>query len=182
MASKKYIESTGNWQFTIKRAGLLPKPIYLTFDNEQEGIAFCARVEALLDKGIIPPEYETKTRVLTLAGLVREYEKNAHPGPKDRAALGTLMERLGKTPLSALTSSWVDAWIAEMKRVGKLAPATIRTKIGAVARCTDWGVRKHYLTMPDHPFRSLPNGYSQYSELDIALAGVARVTTRRCVT
>jgi len=179
MAFKKFIESTGNWQFTVKRAGLLPKPLYLTFDKEQEGIDHCRRLEALLDKGIIPPDYQVQTRVMTLAGLVREYEGNAHPSPKDKAAVGTLLGRWGKTPLTAFNCAWVDAWIDEMKRVDKLAPATIRAKVGAVARCTDWGVRRELLVMPDNPFRSLPDSYSQYSSKDVALAGVAREDVSR---
>jgi len=33
-----------------------------------------------------------------------------------------------------IDAAWVDAWIAEMKQSERLAPATIRAKIGATAR------------------------------------------------
>lgn len=39
------------------RAGLLDRPIYLTFADEVEGDEYCRRVEALLDRGIVPPEF-----------------------------------------------------------------------------------------------------------------------------
>ena len=45
-----------------------------------------------------------------------------------------------------------------MKSIEKLAPSTIRARVGALARCTDWGMRKGYLVMPDHPLRTLPDG------------------------
>lgn len=66
-----------------------------------------------------------------------------------------------------------------MKRVQKVAPGTIRAKVGALARCTDWGMRKGFLAMPDHPLRTLPDGYSQYSKLDEAMAGVKRQDSER---
>jgi len=66
-----------------------------------------------------------------------------------------------------------------MKRVEKLAPATIRARVGALARCTDWGLRKGLLQMPDHPLRTLPDGYAQYTAADTAAAGVKRIDTER---
>jgi integrase len=179
MAHEKFIPSTGNWQFTIKRAGLLPKPLYLTFNDKAAGLAYCQRIEALLDKGIVPSEYQTQIKAMSMVDLVREYESNAHPSQKDKSAIGTLLLRWGKTPLTAFNVRWVDAWIDEMKRVDKISPDTIRSKVGALARCTDWGVRKGLLVMPDHPFRTLPDGYSQYTVQDKALAGVAREDIER---
>lgn len=178
MASKRQTR-TGKWEFVVKRAGLLPKPLYLTFDTEAEGDVHCARLEALLDRGIVPSEYQTKNRVMSLSDLVREYERDAHPSSKDRAALGTILATRARTQLTAINAGWVDAWISEMKRVDKLAPATIRAKVGALARCTDWGMRKGYLTMPDHPLRSLPEGYAQYTKVDAALAGEQRRDVER---
>lgn len=35
-------------------------------------------------------------------------------------------------------------WISEMKRIEKLAPATIRAKVGALARCCDWDILQHH--------------------------------------
>lgn len=55
-----------------------------------------------------------------------------------------------------------------MKRIEKLAPATIRAKVSA------WGIRKEHLQMPDRPLRALPNGYLRHTKLDSKLAGVKR--------
>lgn len=178
MAGKKQF-SNGTWQYTFKRKGVLDRPLYLTFDTEAEGDEYAARLEALLDRGIVPSEHQRSERVLTIRELVREYERDAHPSPKDVGALNTIVKKHGGTALDQINSAWVDAWIAEMKRVEKVAPTTIRAKVGALARCTDWGMRKRLLTMPDHALRTLPDGYSQYTKTDAAKAGVIKVDVER---
>lgn len=44
------------WQYVVKRAGLLARSLYLTFDEEAEGDAYVGRLEALLDRGVVPPK------------------------------------------------------------------------------------------------------------------------------
>lgn len=178
MAGKKQFPN-GTWQYVFKKAGVLAKPIYLTFPTEGEGDAYAERLEALLARGIVPTEHQRTEKVLTIAELVREYERDAHPSPKDRGSLNTIVPRYGHLPLTAITAAWVDGWIQEMKRIDKVAPTTILAKVGAMARCTDWGMRKGFLTMPDHALRSLPNGYAQYTKADAAVAGVERKDEER---
>lgn len=178
MAGKRKTR-TGRFEYVFKRAGVLEKPLYFTFDSEEEGDAFASRLDQLLDRGIVPPEYMPAARVATIANLVRDYERDAHPSDKDRSALGVILKTKGTTPLASITAKWVDDWITLMKREDKLAPATIRARVGALARATDWGMRKGLLTMPDHPLRTLPDGYAQYTQLDVALAGVERVDEER---
>jgi integrase len=171
----------GTVQFVIKRAGLLEKPIYLTYPQEQEDQAreYVKKVEALLDRGIVPGELKAPSRVLTIDGLVTLYMREASPKPKDVQQLTAVCKTKGDTPLASINAAWVDAWVSELKRVEKLAPATIRAKVGALARCTDWGMRKGHLTMPDHPLRTLPDGYAQYSKADAAMAGDGREDVSR---
>lgn len=177
MAGKR--KRPNGWEYVFKRAGVLDKPIYMTFADEAEGDAFAARLDALLDRGIVPTEFKAQDKPLTIKQLVSLYERDAHPSDKDRAALGTILESRGDNALTSINAGWVDDWITELKRFNKIAPATIRAKVGALARCTDWGMRKGYLLMPDHPFRSLPDGYAQYTKTDTALAGVTRVDVER---
>jgi hypothetical protein len=47
----------------IQRSGLLPKPIYRTFDDEEDGDVYACRVEPLLDRGVVPEEFAAPTRV-----------------------------------------------------------------------------------------------------------------------
>lgn len=177
MAGKR--KRPNGWEYVFKRSGVLDKPIYMTFADEGEGDAFAARLDALLDRGIVPSEFKSQDKPLTIKQLIGLYERDAHPSEKDRSALGTIIVSRGGDALTSINAGWVDDWISELKRLEKLAPATIRAKVGALARATDWGMRKGFLVMPDHPFRSLPDGYAQYTKTDAALAGVTRVDVER---
>jgi len=70
----KRMRPNGTWEFVIKRK-LLPNPVSMTFDTEAEGVAVCARLEALLDAGIVPPDLVTESRekIATLGAVVRAY-------------------------------------------------------------------------------------------------------------
>ncbi|MBN2700270.1 MAG: hypothetical protein JXR29_02335, partial [Methylothermaceae bacterium] len=59
---------------------------------------------------------------------------------------------------------WVLAWIQSMKREDRLAPGTIRKKVGALARCLDWCVLAELA--PSNPFRQLPKKYASYTSHD----------------
>jgi len=56
MATKRRRDSD-NWEFVVKRKGLLPRPLYLTFASEEEGDRYVQRLEALLDRGVVPDEF-----------------------------------------------------------------------------------------------------------------------------
>lgn len=170
MAGKRQ-RANGSWEFVFKKAGLLEKPLYLTFDTEAEGDKYAERLEAQLAAGIVPAEVQTPALVLTIAHLVAEYLRDAHPSAKDIDALNSMLKTRGQHALTAINVAWVDAWISEMKRIDRVKPTTIVGKVGALARCTDWGTRKGWLVMPDNPLRTLPEGYAQYTELDALLAG-----------
>lgn len=177
MAGKR--KRSSGWEYVFKRAGVLERPIYMTFADEVEGDAFAARLDALLARGIVPQELQSPDRPLNISQLAGAYERDAHPSKKDRGALNTIVQAVGGSPLPSITAGWVDDWITSMKRLEKLAPATIRAKVGALARCCDWGMRKGYLVMPDHPLRTLPDGYAQYTKADTAMAGVKREDVER---
>lgn len=177
MATKR---KRGNaWQYIFKRAGVLETPLALTFRSEEEGDEYARKLEALLDRGIVPTEHQVKPRILTIENLIRQYGREAHPSGKDVENLRLVEKQVGNVPWATIDANWVDCWIAEMKRVDRYAPATIRARIGALARCADWGMRKKLILLPDHPFRSLPDGYSQYTKLDDALSGVHRTDIER---
>lgn len=178
MAGKKQFPN-GTWQYVFKKKGVLDKPLYLTFATEAEGDEYAHRLEALLARGIVPGEHQRTERIKTIGELVREYERDAHPSAKDRGALKTIVPALGHLPLTEINAAWADNWIQGMKRIDKVAPTTIQSKVGALARCTDWGMRKGFLTMPDHALRALPNGYAQYTKADAAVAGIARRDNER---
>lgn len=180
MAGKR-VRSNGSIEYVFKRKGVLGKPLYFTFDadKEAEGDAYAKRLDALLDQGYLPPELQEAPRVSTIDDLITQYQRDAHPSKKDREQLANISKTKGVTLVADVNAKWVDDWISELKRVHKVAPATITAKVGAFARACDWGMRKGYVTMPDHPLRTLPAGYAQYTKTDEALAGVKREDVER---
>ena len=172
MATKR--KRGDSWQFIVKRAGLLEKPLAFTFKDESDGDEYCKKLEALLDRGIIPEEHKESPDIFLMGDMLRHYLKEANPRPKDVDIINALFPSIGATDLNKINAQWVDRWITSMKRELRLAPDTIRAKVGAVARAMDWGIRKKFVVLPDHPFRTLPQGYASYSKGDIAVTGKAR--------
>ncbi len=160
-----------SWEFVVKRAGLLDKPLTLTFAAEAEGDVYCKRLEMLLDQGIVPQDHKPKGRVLTIEQLIDQYESDHSVKQMDREMLRALAKVIGDVSVAKIDANWVDEWIATMKHENHYTPSTISAKVGALARCCDWGMRKKLILMPDHPLRTLPNGYAQYNPRDAAIVG-----------
>ncbi len=172
MATKRQRGNT--WHYVIKRAGLLPTPIYLTFDTEAEGDTYVARLEALLDKEIVPPELrESKaSRIKSVGHLTRAYLNTVTVSSTDENVLGVLFSRIGSVALTqACTYDWVEQWVSEMKRIRRLSPVTIRHHVGALARCFDWGGRKGMAALTVNPLRQLPRSYASYTAEDRRVIG-----------
>jgi integrase len=150
----------GKWAFVVKRAGLLPKPLNFTFDTEEEGDAYCARLEQLLDKGIVPPEFVAKPGALKSIGdAIRGYLASTSVSRSQQDYLSTLYALKSDERLTAVNYAWAEAWVNELKALD-LAPNTIRHHVGPLACCLDWVVRKYPDIMPANPLRMLPKGYA----------------------
>lgn len=178
MASKPRLKGT-RWEVVFKKAGLLEKPLYLFWPTEEAAVEGAKRVEALLNKGIIPGEQISSNTILRLSDLLDQYERDAHPSPKDRGVLQPIRKAKGATPVASITIKWADDWVTEMKRLERLVPSTIRAKIGACGRAWNWAQRKELISSEVNPFRGMPEGYANYTELDAKLAGTAKQDTER---
>lgn len=103
MATKRYKD--GAWRFTVKRKKLLPKPIYLTFDSEKEGDAYCERLEKLLNR---------KTTMLGM--VISEYLERNTVNPEDVSLLNLIHKEQGKISIDRVSFTWAENWIALLKR------------------------------------------------------------------
>ena len=169
MATKRK-RSSSSWEFIIRRKGLLPKPVYLTFSDEKEGDEYVKRVEALLDRGVVPPELlaDRADSVKTLADAIRAYRLAVAVPATYAALLAVVQDRQGSKTLSTINYPWAESWVASMKRESGLSPSTIRHYVGATARCLDWMVRKSPELLPGNPLRLLPKRYAAYTDADTA--------------
>lgn len=165
MATKRW--KSGAWEFTVRRAGILPKPAYLRFADEAEGDAYVRRLEALLDRGVVPDELiERKSTLPRLREHANRYLAAQHVAAADRDYLRIVAERLpSDLELRAMSFTWATGWITRMKREDNLSPSTIRHHVGALARCLDWLAANG--DVPLNPLRLLPKGYATYSPEDV---------------
>ena len=156
MAAKQQKKS-GNWEYRFTRKGLLSKPVWFTFDTEEEGDAFVRRMEAVLDSGRVPPELSGKGLKL----LWELFEKFGETtlSDSDKELIGTLSKAIGTVRIDALNYGWVEQWVVEMQGAG-LAPSTLTKRVGLLARCVDWAMRSEMLSMLNNPLRLLPRGYA----------------------
>lgn len=156
MAGKR-LRDNGTWEFKFQRKGVLQSPVYFTFDTLEEGEAYEARAEALLERGIIPVEF-TGTALKTLADLCRHYEAMATYSKSDEEVLKPLQKALESTAMTRLTYSWVEGWVEGMKT--SLKPSTLTKRVGLLARVVDWAMRREMINLPNNPLRLLPKGYA----------------------
>lgn len=178
MAGKR-LRANGTWEYVFKRAGVLDKPLYMTFDSEEEGDAYAKKLDALLARGILPEDFVPEVKANTIREMLSAYEKEAHPSKKDVGCFNPIIAARGSAALTEINVHWVDAYIKEMKLVDRNAPATIRAKIGALSRACNWAVRNGMMALPDAPFTSLPNGYSQYTDGEANKIGEKLVDVER---
>lgn len=169
MATKR--EKNSGWEYIIKRAKLLDRPISQTFDNEAEGDAWAAKIEAMLDKGIVPHELTAKGAQYSLLGeVISDYLQTREVSASDKSLLNIIYARIGTTRVLAIDYKWVETWIESMKVQLNLAPGTIRHHVGALGRCFDWAGNRNVSAFIMNPIRKLPKGYATYNLRDGTLA------------
>lgn len=158
MASKR---SRGtSWEYVVKRKGVLPKPISLTFDTEEEGDSYCAHLEKLLDAGIVPDEFKARAKaVTTLSMAITAYMAAVHITADDVQWLRPMEVSIGSRSLDRVNYIWAEQWVQALQASGG-APSTIRKKVGALARCLDWVVRRSDTMLVANPLRMLPRRYA----------------------
>lgn len=150
------------WHYTIKRAGLLAKPIYLSFDDEATGDSYVRRLEAQLDRGILPDEV---LKARDLASNIARYKSVVSITDDDARILSVVVDRLPKTlRLEELSFTWAQEWVTSMKREDNLSPSTIRHHVGALSRALSW--LSSHGSLLANPLKELPRGYATYTPDD----------------
>lgn len=158
MATKRL--RNGKWHYQVVRKNLLPKPIYLTFDDEQEGDAYVSHLEKLLDKGRVPEGFQNgRFSISTIAEAIDRYIEMQDVPESDQLILKVVKDRIGRIRIDNVNYIWAETWISSMKTLNR-APSTIRHHVGALARCFDWVERRGDTMLDKNPLRQLPKRYA----------------------
>jgi integrase len=160
---------SGTWEYIIRRKGILPKPLSLTFDTEAEGDAYVRRLEQMLDAGILPEDLVARrSELVTVDDAIRSYMTKVSLPDSDALLLNALVGQWTGQPLTGVDYQWAEGWVKSMKRKHVMAPSTIRHYVGALARCFDWVVRSGTPSLATNPLRLLPKRYATYTDEDAA--------------
>lgn len=158
MAAKR--QRGGSLEYIIKRKGVLPKPVSLSFKDEAEGDRYVAHLEKLLAAGIVPDEFRhAADAIITIGQAMRRYQDVVHITVDDVKLLAALDGEIGSKPLDLVNYQWAEQWVKGMQLSGA-APSTIRHKVGALARCFDWVARREDTMLAANPLRMLPKRYA----------------------
>ena len=153
------------FEFCIRRRGVLPKPVWLSFPTQEEGEAYCARIERLLDSGVVPDELADRAQPLTTISLAYERYQSVEPvSTADEACWNVILTRWGMTRIAAVNYAWVEQQVDRCKTEWKLAPSTIRHQMGAMARLWDYLLKREVVAT--NPFRLLRKGYASGERKD----------------
>lgn len=118
---------SGTWEYTIRRKGILPKPLSLTFDTEEEGDAYVKRLEQMLDVGILLEDLVARrSDLLSIDDAIRSYMTKVSLPSSDASLLNALIGRWNGQVLTGVDYQWAEAWVKSMKRKDVMAPSTIR--------------------------------------------------------
>lgn len=164
-----FVRKTKSGKFELRiRSKLLPKDVYLTFDDEAEAHSYGDQAKSLLADGIVPAAFiDTKVKPLdSVAEIVRAWRFKGDLSGSDDDVLNHVLADLGGMRLDELTYKWAEAWVTHLKRKTNLAPGTIRKRVGCLARALDWYLRSHPDIQVANPLRLLPKGYATYTARD----------------
>lgn len=166
MATK--IKRGKSWEYIVKRKALLPRPLSMTFRDENEGDTYIARLEKLLDAGVVPPEFADQADTPTTLGqAIRVYTSKVAVTDVDELLLISIGKRQGNTRLFLIDYAWAENYVRGLKHTRSLAPSTIKHHVGAMSRLGSWLVRQKFIV--SNPFRELPRGYANYAPGDHAV-------------
>ena len=156
MAGKR-LRSNGTWEYVFKRKGVLPNPVYLTFDSEDEGDRYATRVEELLGKGVVPVEMR-EGAVGTLCALCDLYGATVRMCRSEADLLPAIRKDVEGVKVALFDYGWVEGWVEGFHGKNK-APSTITKRVSGLARVIDWAMRRNMLSLTANPLRMLPRGY-----------------------
>lgn len=158
----------------------LSRPYYSSHESEEAANHYAAWLTAMLDRGQIPPELQSKPKVIPLPAMLGDYIKQAPIAASDVPMVEFLRSKL-RGNVAEVTVLWSEKWVQDMKRIEHLSPGRIRKRVESLARAIDWYNKRTYdaRNMPINPLRTLTKGYSAYKNGDAPVNKEARRDVER---
>jgi len=185
---------SGKFQLRVTHK-LLPKPFFHTFEEEAAAHTYGQQLEALLARGIVPQELLSPDRAVTsplFKDMIESYQKDPdiRLAATDIPVFSLLTKEVETVRMTGVTFIWASELLKKYK-AKKLAPGTIRKRIGALSRVLSWYHRttaKNGQEPQANVLKMLPRGYSQYAdgskkdvERDIRLTPDAEAAIRKAL-
>lgn len=161
------VRDNGSVELRITHA-VLAKPYYSTHESEPAAAKYMTWIEAMLDRGQVPPELQQRPKTLPLAVMLGDYQKQAPIAASDQPMVQFLRNTL-RLNVGDITILWAEQWVRDMKQKEHLSPGRIRKRVESLARAVDWYYKRNYedaRDIPINPLRVLPKGYSAYKDGD----------------
>jgi hypothetical protein len=131
--STKRMRPSRTWEYIIRRKGILPKPLSLTFDTEEEGDAYVRRLEQMLDAGILPEDLVARrSDLVTVDDAIRSYMTKVSLPDSDVSLLNALIGRWTGQALTGVDYQWAEGWVKSMKRKDHSPTSTARSSRAAL--------------------------------------------------
>lgn len=172
-------KTPGSWELCVRHALLPGGRKYLSFPTEAAAADFARRWDLRKAAGLPPPadmlvQAPAPDR-RNLGMLLRAFESSGVAAPSQIKTLRLLDGEVGLTPLADVTLAWLMQYIQRCKtrEPRNLAPSSIRHRVQAIGRSWEHHLLHHPAALPAWPGRSLPRGYSSYSEVDAQLVKAA---------
>lgn len=168
--------SAGRWEIGLRHPSLPGGRKYFTFDTEQEAADYAENWRLMKQAGMEPPQelvQASPSSSPTLGFIVRAWASSGLAAPSQKSALDSLFAEVGRVRLADASYTWLIAYIETLKVKKNLAPNSIRHRVQALGRAIDEHLRHNPKLKLVNPVRTLPKGYSSYSEKDAKLAAAA---------
>ena len=144
----------------------LRKPVYRTFTTEIEARQAGNSALKALGQGETPAwlQRPEKNPIPTVAAAIRAYLAAKSVTSSTVAVLTCVSGEIGRVPLDTVNYRWAEAWIEALKLERRIAPGTIRKKVGALRRAFSWLTKCHPQSLGSNPLDDLDHGYSSYND------------------
>lgn len=146
---------------------LLPRPFFHTFDRRDEAESYGLRLMAVLASGKVPAEVmgqlngPKRTYDLLVGDVLDQYKTEQESASRtDHELIGYVKPLFDGVRMSKVTYDFAVEFAKTLRVKRRLAPASVRSRIGLLGRVWSWHLAKSGQLSVANPWKLMPAGYS----------------------